>query len=227
METEYKLEVQKRDQYGKKASRNLRNSGVIPGIYYSSDSKESISFSIDKIELRNATKSGARLYSVNVGGKARTVLFKNVQYHPVTDEILHIDLYGVKMDEKIQIKVPLILLGEPVGVTQEGGNLLQSVLEIDIICLPTEIPDKIEFNISELHIGESVHAGAVAMPDNIDLGIAEETVVASVTHAMKEEELETVVSEDEDITFDDDASDEEKESDEDSNESEQSNSESK
>ena len=93
MATEYKLEVQKRDDFGKKSSKNLRKNGIIPGIYYSSDSKKSISFSIDKTELRDASKSGARLYSVNVGGKARTVLFKNVQYHPVTDEILHIDLY--------------------------------------------------------------------------------------------------------------------------------------
>jgi len=220
MATEYKLEVQKRDEYGKKASKNLRRNGVIPGIYYSSDSKESISFSIDKTELKNASKSGARLYSVNVGGKARTVLFKNVQYHPVTDEILHIDLYGVKMDEKIQIKVPLELLGEPIGVTQDGGNLMQSVLDIDIVCLPTEIPDKIELNIEHLNIGESIHAGAVELPENIDLGMAEETVVAAVNYEMKEEELETVVSEDDDITFDEE-SEETEESDEASEDAEQ------
>ena len=225
MATEYKLEVQKRDEYGKKASKHLRKNGAIPGIYYSSDSKKSISFSIDQAELRNATKSGARLYSVNVGGKSRTVLFKNVQYHPVTDEILHVDLYGVKMDEKIQIKVPLELLGDPIGVTQDGGNLMQSVLEIDIICLPTEIPDKIELNIEELHIGESVHAGAIKLPENIDLGIAEETVVASVNYEMKEEELETAVSEEDDITFDED-SDDSQESEEASEEAEQSKSDS-
>jgi len=224
MATEYKLEVQKRDQYGKKATKDLRNSGVIPGIYYSSDSKESISFSISNKEIRNASKSGAKLYSVSVGGKKRTVLFKDVQYHPVTEEILHIDLYGVKMDEKIQIKVPLELLGEPVGVTQEGGNLMQSILEIDIVCLPSNIPEKIELNISELHIGESIHAGAVELPKDVDLGIAEETVLAAVTHAMKDEDLETAVSEDEDITFDDDSGDgkgsETKESEKSSTESE-------
>ena len=205
MATEYKLEVQKRNDLGKKASKQIRKNGLIPGIYYSSDSKESISFSIEQAELRNASKSGARLYSVNVGGKARTVLFKNVQYHPVTEEVLHIDLYGVKMDEKIQIKVPLILLGDPVGVTQEGGNLMQSVLEIDIVCLPAQIPEKIELNIEELHIGESIHAGSVNLPENIDLGMAEETVVASVNYEMKEEELETAISEEDDITFDEES----------------------
>ena len=225
MATEYKLEVTKRENWGKKASKDLRKEGIIPGIYYSSDSKESISFSIEKAELRSASKSGARLYSVNVGGKPRTVLFKNVQYHPVTEEILHIDLYGVKMDEKIQIKVPLELLGDPIGVTQEGGNLMQSILEIDVVCLPTNIPDKIELDISELHIGESIHAGAVQLPENIDLGLAEDTVVAAVTHAMKDSDLETAVSEDEDITFDD-SDDEGAKTDEGAQDSGQSNSDS-
>ena len=69
------------------------------------------------------------------------------------------------------------------------------------------IPEKIELNIGELHIGESIHAGAVELPKDVDLGIAEETVLAAVTHAMKDEDLETAVSEDEDITFDDDSGD--------------------
>ena len=125
------------------------------------------------------------------------------------------------MDEKIQIKVPLELLGEPVGVTQDGGNLMQSVLEIDIVCLPTDIPEKIELNIESLNIGESIHAGAVELPENIDLGMAEETVVAAVNYEMKEEELETAVSEEDDITFDEE-SDESQDSEETSEGAEQS-----
>ena len=97
---------------------------------------------------------------------------------------------------------------------------MQSVLDIDIVCLPTEIPDKIELNIEHLNIGESIHAGAVELPENIDLGMAEETVVAAVNYEMKEEELETVVSEDDDITFDEE-SEETEESDEASEDAEQ------
>ena len=133
MAIEYKLEVQKRDQYGKKYCKNIRKTGSVPGIYYSSDSSNSIPFAIEKSVIRNAVKSGSRLYSVSVGGKSRTVLFKNVQYHPVTEEIIHVDLYGVNMNKKIQINVPLELIGEPKGVKLEGGNLMQSVLELDII----------------------------------------------------------------------------------------------
>ena len=203
---EYKIEVQKREISNKKSDiKTLRHSGKIPGIYYSHDSQSSISFVIDQKILREALKSTAQVYKISVGGKDRDVIMKSIQYHPISEAILHIDLYGVKMDEKIQIKVPLILLGDPVGVTQEGGNLMQAVLEIDIVCLPAQIPEKIELNIEELHIGESIHAGSVNLPENIDLGMAEETVVASVNYEMKEEELETAISEDDDVTFDEES----------------------
>ncbi len=202
MATEYKLEVNRREDFGKKANKLLRREGNIPGVYYSADSKSSTHFYINAKELTAASKSGAHLYKVSVGGKLRTVLFKDVQYHPVTDEVLHLDLYGVKMDEKVQIKVPLVLNGEPIGVTEEGGNLTHPLVELDIVCLPTEIPDNIEIDVSELHLGESMHAGAINLPENVELAISEDVVVASVTHAMREEDLiSTVPEEEEDITF--------------------------
>ena len=202
MAIEFKLEVQPRNDTGKKASKTLRQEGFIPGVYYSSDSKSSIHFFIEKKVLGIASKSGAHLYKINVGGKLRTVLFKDVQYHPVTDEVLHVDLYGVKMDEKVQIKVPLILHGDPVGVLEEGGNLTQPLVDLDIICLPTEIPDNIEIDVSEMHIGESMHAGDITLADNVELAVSSDVVVASVSHAMREEDLiSTVPEEEEDITF--------------------------
>ena len=202
MATEYKLEIHHREDFGKKANKVLRKGGNIPGVFYSADSKSSAHFYIDEKELIAAAKSGAHLYKVSVGEKLRTVLFKDVQYHPVTDEVLHLDLYGVKMDEKVQIKVPLQLTGEPIGVTEEGGNLTQPLIELDIICLPTAIPDNIEIDVSEMHLGESMHVGDINLPENVDLAISEDVVVASVTHAMREEDLiSTVPEEEEDITF--------------------------
>ncbi len=202
MAIEYKLEVQPRDNTGKKESKTLRQEGFIPGVFYSSESKTSIHFYIDKKDLSIASKSGAHLYQINVGGKPQTVLFKDVQYHPVTDDVIHVDLYGVKMDEKVQIKVPIILNGEPVGVLEEGGNLTQPLVDLDIICLPTEIPDNIEIDVSEMHLGESMHAGDITLAENIELAVSTDVVVASVTHAMREEDLiSTVPDDEEDITF--------------------------
>ena len=94
------------------------------------------------------------------------------------------------------------LTGEPIGVTEEGGNLTQPLIELDIICLPTAIPDNIEIDVSEMHLGESMHVGEINLPENVDLAISEDVVVASVTHAMREEDLiSTVPEEEEDITF--------------------------
>ena len=87
----YKIKVHKRDKMGSRDVRSLRKEGKIPGVYYSSDSKKSIPFYMVDSDLINAFKSGAHLYLVNVGGKLRNVIFKEVQYHPVTEKIIHID----------------------------------------------------------------------------------------------------------------------------------------
>ena len=112
MAKEYKLEVEKRESTRKSDLKQYRKEGKIPGVYYSTDSKKSTPFYIIYTDLISAFKSGSHLYEVNVGGKTRNVIFKEVQYHPVTDEILHIDLYGVKMDEKITVKVSINLTGD-------------------------------------------------------------------------------------------------------------------
>ena len=99
----YKIEVHKRDELRSRDVRNLRKEGKIPGVYYSSESKSSIPFYMIDSELLSAFKSGAHLYQVSVGGKLRNVIFKEVQYHPVTDDILHVDIYGVSLKEKIDL----------------------------------------------------------------------------------------------------------------------------
>ena len=196
---EFKLDLNKRESSGKKASKQIRREGGIPGVYYSHDSKESISFSINKKELYEAQKSGAHIFNISVGSKKRNVVFKSVQYHPVTDEILHIDLYGVKMDEKITVKVSVILTGDAEGVINEGGVLNSPTSEIEIECLPMDIPDSIEIDVTEFSIGDSMQVGEINLDDIHTLMSSPDAVVASVTHAMREEE--PVVEEDDDDLF--------------------------
>lgn len=196
---EFKLEVNKRDSSTKKSRKQVRREGGIPGVYYSQDSKESISFSIDKKDLFEAQKSGAHIFNISVGSKKRNVIFKSVQYHPVTDEILHIDLYGVKMDEKITVKVSVQLTGDAKGVINEGGVLNSPTSEIEIECLPMDIPDSIEIDVTEFSIGDSMQVGEIKLDDIHTLMSSPDAVVASVTHAMREEE--PVVEEDDDELF--------------------------
>ena len=133
---EYKIEVQKRELSSKKSFvKDLRRNGDIPGIYYSHDSKESIPFMVTQKILREALKSDSQVYKINVGNKLRDVIIKSIQYHPITEEMLHIDLYGVDMDTKVVVKVPIILIGQAIGVKEEGGVLNQSMTELDIECL--------------------------------------------------------------------------------------------
>jgi len=197
---EFKLNVNKREGSGKKASKQLRREGGIPGVYYSHDSKESISFSIDPKELFEAQKSGAHIFNISVGTKKRNVIFKSVQYHPVTDDILHIDLYGVKMDEKITVKVSIHLTGDATGVKEEGGVLNSPTSEIEVSCFPMDIIGAINVDVSELSIGDSMQVGDVKLDDKHTLMSSPDAVVASVTHAMREEE--PVVEEGEDIFMD-------------------------
>ena len=209
---EFRLEVNKRDGTGKKATKQVRREDGIPGVYYSHDSKESISFSIDKKELFEAQKSGAHIFNISVGSKKRNVVFKSVQYHPVTDEILHIDLYGVKMDEKITVKVSVHLTGDAEGVINEGGVLSSPTSEIEIECLPMDIPDAIEIDVTEFSIGDSMQVGEIKLDDKHTLMSSPDAVVASVTHAMREEE--PVVEEDDDDLFMDEEGGEAPETDE-------------
>ena len=199
MATEHKIDINKRVNTGKKAVKQLRNDGKIPGVYYSPSSKKSAPIFITQNEYHEAIKSGARIFNITVEDKKQTVLFKSVQYHPVTEKVLHVDLYGIKMDKPVNIKIPVQLTGNPIGIMEEGGVLNQASNEIEIQCLPADIPEYFETDISDLNLGDSINVGSIELNEKITLVTPEDTVLASVTHAMKE--IEPVVEVDEDELF--------------------------
>ena len=189
MAKEFKLNVEKRESKGKLGVKQLRQHKKIPGVYYSYDSSNLL-FQIDESEIRNAINSKANIFSVNVGGKDQNVIFKSVQYHPVTDAIIHIDLYGVDMNKAISIKIPINFVGTPVGVQAEGGVLITSLNELEISCLPGDIPDNIEVDISEVSLGANIQAGDLTLDNNLELVTNTDSTIVSVTHAVVEAEPE-------------------------------------
>ena len=193
MANEHKIDINKRESFGKKGVKKLRREGMIPGIYYSPNSESSTPIVISQGDFHEAVKSGARIFNISVGEKKQNVLFKSVQYHPVTDQVLHIDLYGIRMDRAVNIKIPVHLIGDPIGVTEEGGVISQATMEIEITCLPGDIPEFAETDISGLAIGDAINVGILQLDEKITLITPEDTVLASVTHAMKE--VEPVVEE--------------------------------
>ena len=198
MANEFTLEVTKRESVSKNEIKQMRKEGKVPGIYYSHDSKNSIPFYIERQVLRQAYKSGARIFNINVGSKKRTVIFKSVDYHPVTDQVLHIDLYGVKMDQAVTISVELKLTGSAQGVV-EGGILVQGLNELEIDCLPMDIPEFLEVDISKLNLGDSLRVADLQLDEKFAIKSSEDQIIASVTHPMKE--VETTDSSEEEGEF--------------------------
>lgn len=187
---EYKIEVEKRELSSKKSYvKELRADGNVPGVYYSHDSKESIPFMVSIKNLREAMKSDSQVYKINVGGKSRDVIMKSIQYHPLTEDILHIDLYGVKMDAKVNVKVPIVLIGQSIGV-KEGGVLNQSMTEIEVACLPANIPQDIEVDISNLNLGDTLRIENINFSDDLDILGDETMLIASVVAPAKQDESE-------------------------------------
>ena len=186
---DYKIEVSKRELSNKKSFvKNLRNNGEIPGVYYSHDSKESIPFMVAQKVLREALKSNAQVYKINVGNKLRDVIIKSMQYHPMTEEIVHIDLYGVDMDTKVIVKVPIIINGQAIGI-KEGGVLNQNMTELEVECLPSDIPQNIEVDISDLALGDTLRLANITVSEKLELVGDSETLIASIVVPAKQEEV--------------------------------------
>ena len=200
MADEFKIEVYKRELSNKKSDlKSLRKDEKIPGVFYSFDSQKSVPLYIEKKSFREAGKSGAKIFNIIVGKDKKNVIFKSIQYHPVTDDVLHIDLYGVDMNRAVVVKVAIHLTGTALGVLEEGGVLVQSLNELEVECLPSDIPDSIEVDISELNLGDALKVSDITISEKLELKTSEEQTIASVTHAMKEEELVPDVAEDEEF----------------------------
>lgn len=190
--------VQNRAVLGSAESRRLRRQGLIPGILYGRE-QQPVPISIPERALRSAlTTSGglnAVLDVVVDGGKIHSSVLKEHQRHPVKGLIVHVDLQEVRLDQPIHATVPLHLHGEPVGV-KEGGVLTQVTNEVNVEALPMEVPEHLEADVSEMAIGDTLRLSSLTPPAGVTLlDDLEETVLATVTQPMREEEPEPVEGE--------------------------------
>ncbi len=186
--TYYKLTVLERPQLGNKEAKKIRKLGAIPAVLYYAG-EESKHISIDKSVFFHALQSAQRIYEIQQDKEKFYVMIKEIQYHPVTDEIIHVDLMRVRRSEKITIFVPLILVGESIGV-KEGGILSQALNQIEISCYPTDVPEKIELNIENLELNSAKSVG------DLDIDIKDVEIISdsnlnivSITPPASEEEV--------------------------------------
>jgi large subunit ribosomal protein L25 len=175
------LEANVRDQFSKGSNNRLRQEGRVPGVFYSKNNEP---LPIDVVEKNlNPLVFTAQTHLVSLKtnkGQEFDCIIKDIQFDPVTDRVLHFDLFGLTKGEKIQIEVPLQFIGAPVGI-KEGGILQQVLHKLDVECMPTDIPQFLEVAIGDLKLGDSIHVSDLKF-DNIEILNTPESVIVAVTH---------------------------------------------
>jgi large subunit ribosomal protein L25 len=186
------LDVEDRPERGTRAAKRLRREGFVPGVVYGGKSGDCTSFKVNALALRHVLVDGAALIDLKVGGKTRPVIVKDRHQHPVRDELLHIDLLEVRLDEKIQTQVNVHLEGaeEAPGI-KEGGVLEHITHQLNIEALPTDIPDAIHVDVSGLEIAATMHLSEISAPQGVTfLDDPEDTIIATVVVPTEVEEPE-------------------------------------
>lgn len=197
------LNAELRKETGKTKVKELRKKDIIPAVVYR-DGKESVNLKINRRDLHNVlhTSAGSNvLITLKVKGDKkktdRTCIIKETQRNPVKDNIIHLDLNEISLTEKIKIKVPVHPHGEAEGVAKDDGVLDHPLWEIEVECLPTDIPEKIEVEVSSMKIGDTVYVKDLNVPSNIKVLSDPELTVLSVVPPAKEEVIEEVPAEEE------------------------------
>ena len=183
-----KLNVDIRKEHGTSAARRTRLQNKVPAVVYHSGI-EAIPLSVDKISLNKALRTGQMIFEVSVEDKNQFVLVKEIQYHPVTDEIIHIDFQKVKEDEKISLEVAVRSSGEAQGV-KLGGLLVQMLNSVTIKCKPAEIPEFLEIDVTDMEMNTNLFVKDITLPTDVEMLTAEDIAVVSVQEPKQEKEEE-------------------------------------
>ena len=181
-----KLNVDIRKEHGTSAARRTRLQNKVPAVVYHSGI-EATPLSVDKISLNKALRTGQMIFEVNVEDKNQFVLVKEIQYHPVTDEIIHIDFQKVKEDEKISLEVAIRSTGEAQGV-KLGGLLVQMLNSVTVKCRPAEIPEFLEIDVTDMEMNTNLFVKDITLPSDVEMITAQDIAVVSVQEPKQESE---------------------------------------
>jgi large subunit ribosomal protein L25 len=197
---QHEIKATLRKSIGNGPARVLRRQGRVPAVLYGPKT-ENILLSVNPKDveqiLKKVSSGSAVLNLVIENGKAvtKSVMIKELQAHPVSGKFLHIDFYEIDMERKINVSVPVVVKGQSKGV--ELGGLLQIIRrEIEVYCLPNEIPHSIEIDVTDLDIGDSVHVDEIKLEGDVelagDVNFTVVTVVSPKAEAAREEEEEAL-----------------------------------
>jgi large subunit ribosomal protein L25 len=163
----------------KGVSRKLRETGLVPAVAYGpSSAPRSLSIDPRTFFTQRQTFGASHVFTVQVeGADAFKALVKDIQRHPVSRAILHVDLYELDMNRPIRVSVPLELVGKPAGVV-DGGLLQQQLRLVEVVCLPGLIPEKLQADVSPLKVGDSLHLSDIALPEGVKFSSLHNEAVA-------------------------------------------------
>ena len=187
------LEAQERLEIGRSKVKALKGRGFIPAVVYA-DGKDALAVKVSRHEFlimihHHRVENAIITLKVKDDKKkpGRSCMIKELQHDPVKGDIVHIDFNEISLTKAIKVNVPVVSTGEPAGVKSEGGSLEHILWEIEMECLPTDIPKNIEIDVSHLKIGDSVHIKDIAFPAKVKVLADPDAVVLSVAAPMKEE----------------------------------------
>lgn len=187
------LEVEARDAIGRAKAKDLREGGFIPAVIYG-QGQASAAIKISHsafVKLVHQHRVENAILTLKLKdekkSKGKACIIKEIQYHPLHGDILHVDFNEISLTKAIKVNVPVAAQGEPAGVKQEGGSLEHILWEIEVECLPTEIPQNVEVDVSQMKIGDSIYVKDLKLPAGVKILNDPEAIVLTVSEPMKEE----------------------------------------
>jgi large subunit ribosomal protein L25 len=195
------IKCEKRDAFGKNASRRLRREGKVPAVLYGGD-EPSTHLVMQKKDIFGILRSESgenTIFKASFDSESKDTMIKELQTDPVTDEILHIDLILIAMDKAVRVSVPVVVAGEAVGVKTEGGFVDLITREVEVECLPGDIPEHLEVDISGLHLHQSIKVEEITFPEGVESMSDPQTLVVLIEAPTKEEEIVTEEEEEEEV----------------------------
>ena len=195
------IKGEKREFFGKNEARRVRSKGQLPAILYGKEI-ENVPLTLNKKDIFTILKSETgenTIFKVAIDSKKIDTMIKDFQLDPVTDEILHVDLIHIAMDKEIRVTVSFNLAGEAVGVKSEGGFVDFITREVEIECLPGNIPESIDIDITELHLNQSLKIGDIVPPEGVKIIDDPNAVIVLIGMPAREEEAVVEEVEEEEI----------------------------
>jgi large subunit ribosomal protein L25 len=194
MAQQAKLTVQTRTQVGRNAIKKVRKEGLIPGVIYGVG-QEPINLEVNGRQLSTVLAHASsenillELEIVDGDNKLNSLaMIQEVQHHPIQRQILHVDFHAVSATEKITAEVPIETIGEPVGVKTNGGLLEHNLRDLEVECLPADLPERIEVDVTNLDVNQSIHVKDLKLPPGVEAVTDADLTVVAVSAARVDEE---------------------------------------